>query len=166
MAELEEREHGDEGRAREWMTRAVSARRDPAWTADGFVTERWMPVSPVTGRLDAFQWKDPLAGLTSEAALVANERAARALIDAPAPRDPRAGNDPALDNAAMALAGHQPSARRGRKKAQQVAVAPAVIPLVHVPDDPGPDGELPLDPEIDPPDDPNDNWRKLRGLFK
>jgi len=45
MAEIEEKEHGDEGRAREWMTRAVHARRDPAWTADGVVSERWMPVS-------------------------------------------------------------------------------------------------------------------------
>ena len=38
------------------------APRDPAWTADGFVSERWLPVSPVTGRLDAFEWKVPLAG--------------------------------------------------------------------------------------------------------
>ena len=46
------------------MARALSsARRDPAWTADGFVSERWLPVSPVTGRLDAFAWKDPLSGL-------------------------------------------------------------------------------------------------------
>src|SRR5262249_32966173 len=63
MAELEENEHGDLGRAREWMSRAVHARRDPAWTADGLISERWMPVSPVSGRLDAFQWRDPLAGL-------------------------------------------------------------------------------------------------------
>jgi HemY protein len=62
MAELEERQHGDTGRAREWMTRALHARRDPAWTADGFVSDHWMPVSPISGRLDAFEWKDPLAG--------------------------------------------------------------------------------------------------------
>ena len=49
MAELEELEHGDEGRAREWMARALNAARDPAWTADGFVSDRWLPVSPVTG---------------------------------------------------------------------------------------------------------------------
>ena len=60
LARLEELEHGDEGRAREWMTRAVRARRDPAWTADGLVSDRWMPVSPVTGRLDAFVWMEPL----------------------------------------------------------------------------------------------------------
>ena len=70
MAELEERQHGDEGRAREWMTRAVHARRDPAWTADGIVSDRWMPVSPVTGRLDAFEWKEPLAQLGGAGALI------------------------------------------------------------------------------------------------
>src|SRR4029079_1780138 len=63
MAEIEQRESGDEGRAREWMARALRAARDPAWTADGFVSDRWMPVSPVSGRLDAFQWKVPLAEL-------------------------------------------------------------------------------------------------------
>ena len=60
MAELEEKEHGDIGRAREWMARALTALRDPAWSADGFVSERWLPVSP-SGRLDAFEWKVPLA---------------------------------------------------------------------------------------------------------
>src|SRR3954454_3713920 len=84
MAELEKTEHGDEGRAREWMTRAVHARRDPAWTADGFVSDRWMPVSPVTGRLDAFQWKDPLAELDHGGAVIESEARARAILEAPA----------------------------------------------------------------------------------
>src|SRR5262249_62182793 len=65
MAELEETESGDLGRAREWMSRAVHARRDRAGTADGLVSDRWMPVSPVSGRLDAFQWRDPLSALGS-----------------------------------------------------------------------------------------------------
>src|SRR5205807_2441335 len=62
MAELEQLK-GDDGRAREWMSRALNAALDPAWTADGFVSERWLPVSPVSGRLDAFQWKVPVAEL-------------------------------------------------------------------------------------------------------
>ncbi len=70
MAELEEKEHNDEGRAREWMARALHARRDPAWTADGFVSERWLPISPVTGRLDAFEWKDPLSGLDRDRPMI------------------------------------------------------------------------------------------------
>ena len=60
MAEIEEGETGDQGKAREWLTRAVRAPRDPAWTADGMVSDEWEPVSPVTGRLDAFEWKVPV----------------------------------------------------------------------------------------------------------
>jgi len=61
MAEIEASEHGDQGKAREWTARAVRAKRDPAWVADGYVSERWLPVSPVTGKLDAFQWMVPAA---------------------------------------------------------------------------------------------------------
>lgn len=60
LAEIEEAETGDLGRAREWLARAVRAPRDPAWTADGIVLERWAPVSPVSGRLDAVEWKIPV----------------------------------------------------------------------------------------------------------
>jgi HemY protein len=67
MAEIERTEHGDAGKARTWTLRAVRARHDPVWTADGYVSDRWRPVSPVTGRLDAFQWQTPLASLPSEA---------------------------------------------------------------------------------------------------
>jgi len=66
MAELERSEHGDSGRARAWTLRAVRARHDPAWTADGYVSDRWRPVSPVTGRLDAFKWQTPVASLPSD----------------------------------------------------------------------------------------------------
>ncbi|MHA6299436.1 heme biosynthesis HemY N-terminal domain-containing protein [Devosia sp. CAU 1758] len=61
MAEIEEGQTGDQGKAREWLSRAVRAPRDPAWTADGIVSDEWEPVSPVTGRLDAFEWKVPVA---------------------------------------------------------------------------------------------------------
>ena len=39
----------------------MRAPRDPAWTADGIVSDEWEPVSPVTGQLDAFEWKVPVA---------------------------------------------------------------------------------------------------------
>jgi HemY protein len=58
-AEIESTEHGDHGKAREWTARAVRARRDPAWVADGYVAERWLPISPISGRLDAFVWMVP-----------------------------------------------------------------------------------------------------------
>ncbi len=63
MAELEETQHGDRGRVREWLARAVHAPADPAWVADGVVSESWAPVSPVDGRLDAFAWGLPPATL-------------------------------------------------------------------------------------------------------
>lgn len=61
MAEIEEGQSGDQGKAREWLARAVRAPRDPAWTADGLVSDEWEPISPVTGRLDAFEWKVPVS---------------------------------------------------------------------------------------------------------
>jgi HemY protein len=66
MAEIERTEHGDSGRARAWTLRAVRAQHDPVWTADGYVSDKWRPVSPVSGRLDAFQWQTPLASLPSD----------------------------------------------------------------------------------------------------
>ena len=60
MARIEGEQFGNAGRVREWLARAANAPRDPAWTADGFVSDRWAPVSPVTGALDAFQWKVPV----------------------------------------------------------------------------------------------------------
>ena len=65
MAEIERTEHGDSGKARAWTLRAVRASHDPVWTADGYVSDRWRPVSPVSGRLDAFQWQTPLSALPS-----------------------------------------------------------------------------------------------------
>src|SRR5262249_61884348 len=61
MAELEMAQ-GDEGHGREWMARALNARRDAAWTADAFVSDHWLPISPVSGRLDGFEREGPLAG--------------------------------------------------------------------------------------------------------
>ena len=63
MAEIEEGEFGDRGRAREWLSRAVRAPRDPAWTADGFISRTWMPVSPVSGELGGFRWRVPVEGI-------------------------------------------------------------------------------------------------------
>jgi HemY protein len=46
MADIEDADTGDQGKVREWLARAVRAPRDPAWTADGYVSEEWAPVSP------------------------------------------------------------------------------------------------------------------------
>ncbi|CAD5250673.1 HemY protein [Bosea sp. 62] len=66
MAELEEAEHGATGRVREWLARATRAPRDAAWVADGLVSDQWLPVSPISGRLDAFVWTVPPATLGSQ----------------------------------------------------------------------------------------------------
>jgi HemY protein len=66
MAEIERTEHGDSGKTRAWTLRAVRALHDPVWTADGYVSDRWRPVSPVSGRIDAFQWQMPLSALPSD----------------------------------------------------------------------------------------------------
>jgi HemY protein len=59
MAEIEDAENGQSGQVREWLAKGSRAPRDPAWIADGMVSKHWLPISPVTGRLDAFEWKTP-----------------------------------------------------------------------------------------------------------
>lgn len=131
MAELERTEHGDSGRARAWTLRAVRALHDPAWTADGYVSDRWRPVSPVTGRLDAFQWQTPVAALPSdkgpaiesspfEEAMLASPR--RSVVIAP----PEAANEPAP--AAEAPAAPEPSAAQDNTPSKGVVESAPVEP--------------------------------------
>jgi HemY protein len=164
MAELEEMEHGDEGRAREWMTRALHGRRDPAWTADGYVADRWLPVSPVTGRLDAFEWRDPLSGHDGEGTVIEVDRGERVPARSP-PEAPRTVDEVATEEkpAPAAAAADEPPLRRARAAAP-VPVAPAVIPLVHAPDDPGPEAEI-IEPQPEP-EPPADRWGRLGKFFK
>ena len=170
MAEIEERESGDEGRAREWMGRALRAPRDPAWTADGYVSDRWMPVSPVSGRLDAFQWKVPLAELGDARGVIEGddwERAAEpSKIVTPPPELPPRAQETAREIAAPAesIPAPRPPAALAGSAPKPPKIAPrveAVIPLLHVPDDPGPDPA----PDLDPEPEPTGGSRGLR-LFK
>jgi HemY protein len=151
MAELEELT-GDAGRAREWMARALHARHDPAWTADGFVADRWMPVSPVTGRLDAFQWKVPVEEVVVEGGMI--EGHAPAAIETAPPPAP----EPPPQEPPPAPAARVPILRREDPQPQ-----PPIIPLVHAPDDPGPDAEREVEQEREPHDD---GWRRLTAIFR
>jgi len=54
-------------------------------TADGLIAEHWMPVSPATGRLDAFRWRVPVADLTPRGPLLEPAPSAPAI---PAPTLP------------------------------------------------------------------------------
>jgi HemY protein len=151
MAELEEFT-GDAGRAREWMGRALHARHDPAWTADGFVSERWMPVSPVSGRLDAFQWKVPVEEVVVEGGMIEGHATpAIGTTPPPAPESPP-------PEAPAAPAARVPNLRRDGPEPQ----AP-IIPLVHAPDDPGPEAERETEEEREPQDD---GWRRLTAIFR
>lgn len=154
MAELERAEHGDDGRARGWMLRAVRAALDPAWTADGYVSERWRPVSPVTGRLDAFQWLTPVAALPSDGAPALDAAAveplpveAAAVEALPGPEEPESvapEEETPVEPPPAAEAAPPPPAvpppvfrpRREIEKADPARIAP-VIPIVRAPDDPG-----------------------------
>ncbi|PTW63342.1 HemY protein [Breoghania corrubedonensis] len=93
MADLEEGEHGDRGRVREWLSRAVRAPRDPAWTADGIMVDAWAPVSPITGKLDAFEWKAPMERLGAPEASL-GEDLLELPAEWPAPEDMPASNTP------------------------------------------------------------------------
>jgi HemY protein len=73
----------------------VRALHDPAWTADGYVSDRWRPVSPVTGRLDAFQWQTPVAALPSDkGGTIESSPFEEAMLAAPAPRRVEAAKAP------------------------------------------------------------------------
>ncbi|WP_182086165.1 heme biosynthesis HemY N-terminal domain-containing protein [Aureimonas sp. ME7] len=61
LADIEDAESGNEALVRQWMNRALHAPKDAAWTADGVTSAEWSPVSPLTGRLDAFRWVAPPA---------------------------------------------------------------------------------------------------------
>jgi HemY protein len=94
MAEIERTEHGDSGRARAWTLRAVRALHDPVWTADGYVSTSWRPVSPVSGRLDAFQWQTPVSALPSDKdAAIEASPFEEAMLAPPAPRRDAIANE-------------------------------------------------------------------------
>ena len=155
MAEIEEAEHGDEGRVREWMSRAMRASGDPVWTADGVVSERWLPVSP-NGRLDGFQWKVPLAeiGVAQPVIEVALPAATPIAIQA---QETKPNAPPEIPPR---------KAARTRAPVKPKAVEP-VIPLVHAPDDPGPDLGLDRDPVPETSiSHEGDAWQRLRRLFR
>jgi HemY protein len=169
MAEIERTEHGDTGKARAWTLRAVRALHDAVWTADGYVSDRWRPVSPVSGRLDAFQWQMPLSALPSgngaiepspfeQAMLAATpERTvvASELPDTPAmvaqdnaptlppAADPDPSPPPVVAAPAPAPAAVPPLFRARADipatSEKPASTIPPVIPIIRPPDDPGVD---------------------------
>lgn len=154
MADLEQAEFADEGRSREWTARAVYAMRDPAWTADGYISDQWLPISPVSGRIDAFEWKAPAAAIASAPAAAeadAEPEPARPMIEAkPAPRP-----EPAAPASRPA-----PAASVARSVTGTRQIPESVVPIAHVPDDPGPDPDLEREPLPDS-TSPSPGWKRL-----
>lgn len=140
MADIEETE-GHQGAAREWLARAARAPRDKAWVADGFVSDRWAPVSP-SGALDAFVWRTPdelIAAPYEPHPIEAEPAATPAAIHLPAPNGlPAAAvSAPAEPVSAAEPPRPAPSAAPPVPRAG-VIIDPATMP----PDDPGPgDGD-------------------------
>jgi HemY protein len=151
MAELERAERNDEGRAREWLARAVHAAPDPAWTADGHVSEQWLPASPVSGRLDALEWRVPVTGIVSIAPVIEPEPRPTAAVPIEVAAAEPHDNEP-TPPAALAIAPSLPAAAPAQPKAEPV------IPLVHAPDDPGPEA---VEESVAPVEPQSGGWRKL-----
>ncbi|MEO0798830.1 MAG: heme biosynthesis HemY N-terminal domain-containing protein [Pseudomonadota bacterium] len=74
MARIEGEDGGNTGAVREWLARAVNAPRDPVWTADGVVADDWAPISPVSGTLDAFEWRVPVEAAVPRDAAILHEK--------------------------------------------------------------------------------------------
>ena len=156
MAEIEEAEHGDEGRVREWMMRAMHAVRrsglDGGWRCVGSLAARLAEI----GRIDGFEWRVPLAEIGFSRPVIEVLSTSRR-ID-PDDRSSGAKREPPVEKARKVA--------RFRTPAKPKPVEP-VIPLVHAPDDPGLDLGLDRDPVPETSTPPaSDAWRRLRQLFR
>ena len=121
MAELEEA-RGADGPAREWLARAARAPRDAAWVADGMASNTWAPVSPVSGKIDAFHWERP------------KENLAAFVYDAPATAAPAP-----LSLPEDVVVSDTTGAKAAREISAPVRSQPVIFPQPKAPDDPGPD---------------------------
>jgi len=173
LARIEAEESGDKGRAREWLARAAIAPRDAAWTADGIVSDRWAAISPVTGALDAFQWRVPVEeaeqggpaavlGGASLGDLMAPDEPSTKIVGVPieAERPQVVEASAAVAEGAALKPATKPVTKPATKDAgshkadaasdvrggdSKPAVKTAIYTAPHAPDDPGPLDDTPLD---------------------
>jgi HemY protein len=160
LADIEEAETGDQGRVRQFLSRAVRAPRDPAWVADGIVSDRWAPASPVTGRLDAFEWRPPVErlGQMIEQSGIEEDLARPALAPPPAdaeeaPVEPADPGEPGRAIELEAEAGTEDGAAAGNGQAMDDAGdGTALEQAARLPDDPG----------VEPEDEAEKSQRRFR----
>lgn len=114
MADIEEGQYGHHGRAREWLQRALHAPGDAQWVCDGYRSDEWSPICPVSGAFDALEWRIPDVALAPPPA-----------YDAPVQRTPR--EEPRADMS---------DEERDREPVVILPAAPIIAP-----DDPGTDDQ-------------------------
>jgi HemY protein len=138
------------------------------------VSDRWLPVSP-NGRLDGYAWRVPLAEIGVSRPVIEvvppappppkEEAAAPVEIVAPEPVVVELKPEPAPAPVAPEPVA-KPAAPPLRPAAKAKPVEP-VIPLVHAPDDPGPDAGLDVGPTPETASPPSgDAWHRIRQLFR
>ncbi|AZO72828.1 MULTISPECIES: heme biosynthesis protein HemY [unclassified Mesorhizobium] len=157
LADIEEAETGDQGKVRQLLSKAVRAPRDPAWVADGVVSERWAPVSPITGKLDAFTWRAPMERLGQ---LIDSEidAAIPAIPAIPAAAPAAPDEDKTIDIAPDGTA-EKPAAAAANGEQKDGAVAAADdIAGEQAPEPP----RLPDDPGVTPEDEAEKTPRRFR----
>lgn len=169
LADIEEAETGDQGKIRQYLGKAVRAPRDPAWVADSYVADKWAPISPVTGRLDAFEWRAPTERLGQLVEFGEEEKTrppvaalpAAALVEEAEPATPE---PPVEAEKAPAPAPEEkpvPLESERRPEAPATVVPPAAAETTEEPVAPPP---LPDDPgvEDDGEEDEQDEARRFR----
>ncbi|MGV8997707.1 MAG: heme biosynthesis protein HemY [Parvibaculaceae bacterium] len=134
MAEIEEGEFGNRGSAREWLSRALQAPEDEAWSGEGWRSYTWTPLNPATGEFDALEWRAP--GMRLAAAMAQ-------------------GNDD--DEMSDALPDHVPVSQPRMAgirddEADETEAPVEALDIIneyaaHLPDDPGPEGADDFDGE-------------------
>ncbi|MER8476881.1 heme biosynthesis protein HemY [Mesorhizobium sp. M1163] len=169
LADIEEAETGDQGKVRQLLSKAVRAPRDPAWVADGVVSERWAPVSPITGRLDAFEWRAPMERLGQ--LIDSDEDAPEAPVPAiAASAKPVQETAEAIEHTAVAAEtpGTATEAKTENRAGEDQVTPVTAAAFAAVPDDaeavePAQElTRLPDDPGVDPDDEADKSTRRFR----
>lgn len=165
MADLERAEHGASGYVAEWLARASRAAHDPAWVADGVVSDHWLPASPVTGKLDAFVWQRPIERLNA-----ATQTDEAVFVPLPAPTPPQSFTNA---TGAKALAAPEPRPEEGVERHESPLKA-GLAPEPEAPNEPSDlnpsdratHGDTVIFPLPNPPDDPGPvEKQKPQALF-
>jgi len=114
------------------------------------VAEAWGPISPVSGRLDAYEWKLPPGLATTPIARTNEAERVKLAIAAAIESRPPAAEGPVVDlspaGASPSLAPAVPEAEgkaepekaSAKVSPQPAALATPVVAMPHLPDDPGP----------------------------